>query len=110
MERYLREVRRVLRPGGYFSYDDFRGVKDIEYLQEDIKNSGLNMLEKQDITSNVLRALELDHDYKLRMIQRKTPKIMQKSFISFAGTKDSEIYQEFLNGSKEYFMYVFENP
>ena len=110
MDKFLREVRRVLRPGGYFSYADFRGMEDIDALRDHLDHSGLTMLDKQDISRNVLRAMEIDHDNKIKGIQEKAPKILQKSFISFTGTKESNVYKELLNGEKEYFRYVFQKP
>jgi ubiquinone/menaquinone biosynthesis C-methylase UbiE len=110
MDRFLAEVGRVLTPGGYFAYADFRGMEDMEALHNDLSNSRLHMLEKKDITPNVIKAMELDHDNKIRSIHEKAPKLLKKSFISFTGTKDSTVYRAFSCGEKEYFRYIFQKP
>ena len=110
MDRFLAEVRRVLIPGGYFTYADFRGMEDIESLRSDLHNSGLKLIDKKDITPNVLKAMELGHDTKIQSIQEKAPRLLKKSFISFTGTKDSTVYNAFSRGEKEYFRYIFQKP
>ena len=110
MDRFLAEVRRVLIPGGYFAYADFRGMEDIESLRSDLYNSGLKLIDKKDITPNVLKAMELGHDIKIQSIQEKAPRLLKKSFISFTGTKDSTVYNAFARGKKEYFRYIFQKP
>ena len=110
MDRFLSEVKRVLRPRGFFIYADFRGIEDIESLKADLNNSCLNMIEKKNITPNVIKAMELDSDNKIRSIQEKAPRLLKKSFISFTGTKDSKVYHAFSRGEKEYFRYVFQKP
>jgi len=110
MDRFLTEVRRVLIPGGYFTYADFRGMEDIESLRTYLNNSSLKLIDKKDITPNVLKAMELGHDTKIQSIQEKAPRMLKKSFISFTGTKDSTVYNGFSRGEKEYFRYVFQKP
>ena len=57
-ERFFQEVHRVLRPKGYFLITDFRDKKDIARWYEEVRNSGLTILQEEEITPNIVRALE----------------------------------------------------
>ena len=67
MPDFLAEVRRVLRPGGHFVFSDirhvdtlFRGYEPVEVLDQQLAASGLELLERRDITAPVARAIEID--------------------------------------------------
>lgn len=106
--RFLKEVYRVLRPNGYLLFADFRTKDEIYFLCEKINNSGLRLLKEEIISANVLKALDLDHERKLRLIHKKAPKLLRKSFEFFSAIKGSEIYESFRRGEYEYFNYVLQ--
>jgi len=108
MERFLSEIYRVLRLDGYFLFADFRHKEEIPSLREKLNKSGLELLKEEVITPNVLKAMELDHKRKVRLIQRKVPNLLHKSLESFAGTKDSRIYESFKFGVNIYFNYILQ--
>jgi ubiquinone/menaquinone biosynthesis C-methylase UbiE len=108
MEAFLAQVRRVLRPGGYFLYADFRSEKDFELLNCQLRSSGMIILQEQDITPNVVRSLELDNERKLTLIQRYFPKWLLRSFQDFAGIKGSKIYEGFFSKRMLYKCYVLQ--
>ena len=67
MARFLIEVKRVLRPGGYFLLTDMRHHDKLTRLWESLAAldsqltaSGLELLERRDVTAAVSRAIELD--------------------------------------------------
>lgn len=108
MERFLREVYRVIRPNGYFLFADFRSKDKIFSLREQLKDSGFELLKEEIITPNVLRALELGHESKLGLIQQKAPKVLHKSLESFIGIKGSRIYESLRMKETEYLNYVLQ--
>lgn len=108
MERFLREVYRVIRPNGYFLFADFRSKDKIFSLREQLKNSGFELLKEEIITPNVLRALELGHESKLGLIQQKAPKVLHKPLESFIGIKGSRIYESLRMKEVEYLNYVLQ--
>jgi len=95
MDAFLAQVRRVLRLGGYFLFADFRPRERLAELDTQLARSGLRLLRQTDITANVVRALEVDHDRRLEMIARDTPRPLLRLLKQFAGVKGTHIYEQF---------------
>ena len=108
MKSFLREVVRVLRPDGYFLFADFRLREEIPVLYGQLKQSGLRILEEEQITANVLKALEFDNERKLALIQSKAPKFIRERLQQFAGLMGSPVHQRFLTGEWEYLRFVLQ--
>ena len=106
MTSFLHEVIKVLRPGGYFLFTDFRKPYEIEKLDQLITASGLALLTKRDITPNVLKALDEDHDRRMQTISQKVPRVFINQFHEFAGVRDSIIYKQFESGELLYLSYI----
>jgi ubiquinone/menaquinone biosynthesis C-methylase UbiE len=102
MAQFLRQVKRVLRPDGYFLFADFRHKNEISVLQDQIAASGLKLITWEDITANVFRALELDHDRKYDLLQNKVPALLIEALADFIGTRGSSIYRQLESGENEY--------
>jgi SAM-dependent methyltransferase len=108
MERFLREVTRVLRTGGHFLFADLREQGTVPLLREQLKRAGLRLLEEELINANVLKALELDSERKLALIRSKAPKFMRGRVEEFAGLKGSPVYKRFLTGEWEYMRFALQ--
>jgi SAM-dependent methyltransferase len=106
MTRFLSEVYRVLRPDGYFLFSDHRNHDRIDLLREQLKGSGLQLVRENDITLNVVRALELDNDRKQRLIEDKCPKILKREAEEFAAIKGTRAYETFKTGYSRYLSFV----
>jgi SAM-dependent methyltransferase len=111
MERFLREVTRVLMPGGHFLFADVRLCEAVPVLREELRESGLRILEEECITRNVLRALELDSERKSSFIRQcKAPRLIRGRFRHFAGLKGSTVFRKFQTGEWEYLRFVLRKP
>ncbi|MCF8360981.1 MAG: class I SAM-dependent methyltransferase [Prolixibacteraceae bacterium] len=106
MNSFLNEVNKVLKSGGHFLFTDFRKHNEIEELENLISSSGLEVLEKRDITPNVIKALDEDHDRRMRIISQNVPKPFIKQFREFAGVKNSIVYNQFEKGELRYMSYI----
>lgn len=107
-EKFFSEVKRVLKPGGYFSFVDFRYDYELDDLDNQLKNTGMKLLSKEKITPNVVSALELMSTDRTEMVKRFLPGFLHKLGKNFAAVKGSETYNNFKTGKYEYFHYTFE--
>ncbi len=108
MQTFLREAKRVLRPGGHFLFADLRASEDCDRLDAQLAETGMTILEKQDVTTNVLEALRQDSERKLALIQRSVNKRLVETFRQFAAIEGSEVFDGFKNGTTRYLRYVLQ--
>lgn len=112
---FFSEVFRVLRPGGHFLMADFtppRIPPEVERarITEDLALTGFASAVTTDITPAILAALDRDHDRRVREIDRRFPLGTRRLARLWAGTRDSWIYRDFLEGRRSYFMFRIEKP
>jgi ubiquinone/menaquinone biosynthesis C-methylase UbiE len=105
---FLSEVKRILKPGGYFLYTDFAYRESYPALQEALETSGLTKIEGIRINDNVIEALKKDNRRRKLLVQKLMPKFLYKAAENFAGVVGSKTYNEILAGDYEYFLYVFK--
>lgn len=106
MKRFLDEVYRVLKSGGYFLFADLRDAESVKILKEHLNKSKLKIIKEEDITPCVVKALDLDHERRIDLINRLAPKFLHWLTKEFAGTKETGLYKALLNGEKEYLHYA----
>ena len=108
MPVFLREVHRVLRTGGHFLFGDLGSSEDCDRLHRQMLETGMTLLEKQDITPNVLEALQRDSERKLSLIQRSVNKRLVATFRQFAAIEGSDVFDSFRDGAFIYLRYVLQ--
>lgn len=106
MPAFLAEVERVLRPGGHFLFADLRTPEDARRLDEQIAATGLQVLEREDITANVVEALRLDDARKQSLIRSFSPKRLMGVMEKFAAVEGSEVNEGFKTGAMRYLRYA----
>ncbi|RLD80189.1 MAG: class I SAM-dependent methyltransferase [Bacteroidetes bacterium] len=105
-ELFFSEVFRVLNPGGYFLFADFRNDKEIDRLESQLKNTKFQVEKKQDITSHVVEALKLVTPDREILINKILPGFLQSLGKTFAATEGSSTYNKFTKREFEYVFYV----
>ena len=110
MDKFLSEVKRVLMPGGYFLWCDLRPSNIIEELNIQFSRSGLDLIQKNNITDNIIIALEKMSESRKASIRGEVPKLIRKVFESYAGVKGSSVHNSFLNGNLIYLSAMLKNP
>jgi SAM-dependent methyltransferase len=106
VEKFLREVKRVLKPGGYLLLVDFRSENTMHVLQSQLKDSGMELIEDENISSNVIRSIEAENVTKIDRIHRLIPLKWQKLFCEFAGVVGSPFHLTLKDGSRQYHRFV----
>lgn len=105
---FLKEVKRVLRPEGYFLCTDMRSPNGMQTLKNNLLATGMHLSLQEDITENVIKAIELEEPVKQKRISENIPKWLAKTFKEFAGVKDSKIHKDLKNCSLVYHRFVLQ--
>ncbi|MBO9562864.1 MAG: class I SAM-dependent methyltransferase [Niastella sp.] len=106
--RFLTEVKRVLRPGGIFLCTDLRAPEGMAKLKEQLSSSGLALLSEENITRNVVNAIEEENSIKEQRIQKHIARWMRPAFSEFAGTKGSRIHKDLQSNTLIYYSFVLQ--
>ncbi|WP_109850981.1 class I SAM-dependent methyltransferase [Aquimarina sp. AU58] len=106
MKKFVKQVNRVLRPGGYFLFADLRPSEKIEELDKIFNDAGFEVLKKELISKEVVNAMDAFHEFKLAFFQNMVKGWLKKPLNDFAGVKGSNIHKELSNGKIVYYHYV----
>lgn len=107
MARFVSEAHRVLKPESYFLLADMRSTSKIAELRKLLKESEFRVVSEEDITSNVVSALDRDR-LKGAFIERRIPRILRRPFSVFAGVKGTHFYNQLRAGNMEYLNFVLQ--
>ncbi len=108
MEKFLTEVHRTLRPNGYMAFCDIRRSTGIEKLDANITASGLHILKRYEITSQVLHALDRISHVRDSQITSVFPALFHKAVRDFAAVKDTAVYNMLKTGQMKYLCYLLQ--
>ena len=89
-----------------FLFADVRASGDRDQTHKQLLETGMTLLEKQDITPHVLEALRLDSERKLALIQRSVNKRLVVTFRQFAAIEGSDVFGSFRDGTAIYLRYA----
>ena len=92
---FFEQVRRVLRPGGYFLFADFLLHDALGTLEAHMYASGMELIHHQDITANVLHARDLDHEQRRAFIGARAPAWLTDTIGEWGGLRGSRTYERF---------------
>ena len=110
MSAFLAQVERVLRPGGYFLFADFRNRDVLELLRRQLAGSSLQLIRETDISQNVLTALNRDSQRKTALIQASAGRVLQETLQEFAAVEGSMVFEGFRSGEKVYSSFALRKP
>lgn len=106
---FLKEVSRVLKPGGHFLYADFRFSDQFCEWEADVQNAGpLTIVSHRDIGSEVLRGMNCNADRSRTLVLDHLPKALHAVGQDFAGVPDSKVYDALESGELSYRSWNFQ--
>lgn len=99
---FLREAHRVLRQDGLFMFADIRPAAEVDRLRNEVAGAGFDVLEDQLITSNVVRALELDAVRRQTAVATAVPRLLRPAMADFVAVPGSETFRWLRSESLQY--------
>ena len=105
-DRFLREVRRVLRPGGHFLYADFRPQEEIPAWRAALEAAGFAIAAERDLRPGVVAALDADDPHKQDLIGRLIDRPLLGIFREFAATGGTVVNDALRRGEFGYRAFV----
>jgi SAM-dependent methyltransferase len=99
--RFFAEVVRVLKPGGHFCYTD--GCWADDDCTDDLLAAGFELLERLEITSNVLHALRKDNARRTALFDAMTDRDLREEYKHWGGVVGYRAYNRFEAGQTRYF-------
>ena len=104
MSNFLKEAKRVLKPEGYFLFCDLRRKECLEEMLGAINTNGFRIIEKKDITPNIIEASIKMTDARKEVIKNlKVESWFKKILESFSATDGSKVHQSFKDGYMKYY-------
>lgn len=108
MDLFLKEVNRILRPGGIFLYTDFCYDHEMPDIRKQLVESGLIITIESLITDNVVKALQADDHRRRSLVKKLTPGFLHKQAFNFAGNIGGETYNNFVTNKYHYYFYILQ--
>jgi len=108
IEKFFAEAARVLRPGGWFLYTDFRPASEAAAWHGALAvQSGWERVDFEDITAAVADALQADDARKRQLIDENIHPRFRHLFGEFAGLVGGQMYTGFRERSMVYHRFAF---
>jgi len=105
MSKFLSEVKRVLKKDGTLLLADFRSHHQIPELKDQIINAGFCIEIEEDITDNVVVALNKSDEIITKRINKSVPRFLHKYFKEFSASQGSYMHNAFSSKEKLYLRY-----
>lgn len=106
---FFDEVLRVLRPGGYFAFADYRSPSKMRRLQTLLADMPFETIMQEDVTEGILRGLAKEESRKRDLIDQIAPRFLRRTMARFAGLGSgaSSEYAKFASGKRTYLAAVY---
>jgi SAM-dependent methyltransferase len=110
VDAFIAEAHRSLRPGGLLAWTDFRPQEDVAPLRAKA-TAAFDVLHEEEITPNVLRAIEQDASRKRRFIESNSVRPLHGILTEFAAADTgSRMFKRFSSGAERYFLWHLRKP
>jgi ubiquinone/menaquinone biosynthesis C-methylase UbiE len=106
--QFFSEVMRVLKPGSYFCYTD--GCWANDDCSKDLLDSGFELIERREITANVLSALNKDSERREALFDAMAETQLIEEYKDWGGVVGYRAYRRFAAGETLYFSHRLRSP
>ncbi len=103
---FLREVRRVLRPGGHFLYADFRPDEELAGWRAALQAAGFAIAAERDLRPGVVSALDADDAHKREVLGSLIDRPLLGIFREFAALRGTVLNDALRRGDFGYRAFV----
>lgn len=103
MSKFIKEVTRVLKPGGHFLFCDLRRNDLVEDMLSNIDTDDLRLIKSKEITQNIIKATVLMSRDRKESIGKLKSGIFKRILESFAAVEGSKVHDSFIDGYLRYF-------
>jgi len=112
IDLFFNEALRVLKPGGALLLGDYRKAPVVSRLYRYMEQSDFEMAHSEDLSADVLAAMEIEADAKLALVERHAPRPLRSMFTKFAGAtgEGSRELEQFRTGERVYLRFVLRKP
>lgn len=118
LTKFFRQACRVLKPGGSFYYTDFIPIGSsesppnvLDVILEKLKGAGFEIVRAEDITDNVVRALDKTDEWKKAFYEKDLASAALKATVGdLLATKESESYRLFKDHASIYYAIHARKP
>lgn len=101
---FFSEVQRILRPGGRFCYAD--GCWANDDCSDDLRSAGFDILERREITEDVVAALEHDSARREALFDAMSSPELRNEYKDWGGVVGYRAHRRFVNRETLYFSHL----
>lgn len=108
MQDFVTEAHRILRPNGYMAFADLRHSSQVDALDRCFNTAGLKIIQRTDITLQVLDSLTRLSDRRNAHINSAYSRIWRQAVREISAVKGTYVYNGFINGQQKYLCYLLQ--
>ena len=86
----------------------YRMKEKLPSFEKDLASSKFKLIKREEITNNVIKALEIDSERRRELINKLSPRILRRLTTEFSGTPGTDLYKSFTSGELPYFNLIYQ--
>ena len=108
LDRFFKEVHRILKPNGHFLYADLWSTHLMDQLKQKLRKYNLKIVSENDITPNVIESLRRASQSADRLRKLALSDGELNNMLEFGALEGSESFKKLQDREKTYFTFVMQ--